>query len=130
MAPRIEPTIVVFENAPRWAPEMERRFHDDHHVVVRACRRIRDVSRLVPVDDPAVVLFDVPSEPAACLDLLPQLTTPVVAMVDDATADLEWSLRELGATSILHEFTPGHVLADVCRRCWRITPHPTNGTST
>lgn len=117
--PRVEPTIVVFEHAPRWAPEMERRFLADDRVVVRACRRPRDVVRLLPEADPAVVVLDVPSDPAAALDVIPHVPVPVIAMIDDATRDLEWSLRELGVTSVLHEFEPGTVLAGVCERCWR-----------
>jgi hypothetical protein len=114
-------TIAVFEHRPRWAPELERRFDDDRTVTVRACRRTRDLAALLADGERGVVVLDVSADPAACLDHLgrrPLAAIPTVVILTRGTRDLEWSLRELGATAVLDEFAPGHVLADACRRTW------------
>lgn len=107
-------TVVVFERHSWWAPELERRFLDTG-IRVRTCPRIRDL-----LAEPAtVVVLHVDSSPAECLAYLGRRDServPCVAIVSDQTADLEWTIRELGATSVLHEYTSGDLLADVCRR--------------
>jgi hypothetical protein len=114
-------SIAVFEHQPRWAPELERRFDDDRDVTVGACRRTRDLAALLAEAERGVIVLDVTADPAACLDHLsrtPHGSTPIVAILTRQTHDLEWSLRELGATAVLDEFEPGHVVADACRRTW------------
>jgi hypothetical protein len=35
-------------------------------------------------------------------------------------ARCEWSAREFGATAFFPEKIPGHAMADLCRRQWRV----------
>ncbi len=112
-------TIVVFETQPRWAPELQHQFVDeDVHVVGRSTTT--DFVVEVESAERPVGLLEVASDPAGCLARIGTLNSralpPVVAVLTRDLADLEWPLRELGVTSVVDEFVPGHELAAVCRR--------------
>jgi len=117
-------TILVFEKSPRWAPELERQFVDTD-VAVRSYRATADLRRFLGTSsEPGttqMVLLDFDSSPADCLQLLgqpsaPGTSPPVLAIASPRTAELEWSLRELGARHVIVDSVCGDTVARLCRR--------------
>ncbi len=119
------PTVFVFERTPYWTPELQRQFADKN-VHVRQCNSLADVRQLaLPTQPPfylypRVVLLDFPSGPAGCLQFLVEsrvgrFGVPVVVYAVGA-AELEWPLREAGATEVVVEHVPGHEMARLCQR--------------
>ncbi|NOX55099.1 MAG: hypothetical protein GXP27_11820 [Planctomycetes bacterium] len=119
-------TIFIFERSPYWTPELQRQF-DPAEVTVRRCRSVADVRRLAfPTPgaasaDPRVVLLDLESGPADCLQLLgsglPRVhRVPVVVYAPGRAVELEWPLREAGAVDVIVEHIPGRAMARLCRR--------------
>ncbi|HID21141.1 MAG TPA: hypothetical protein EYP14_01895 [Planctomycetaceae bacterium] len=119
-------TVFVFERSPYWTPELQRQL-DPAEVTVRRCRSVADVQRLAfppsgaAQDDPRVILLDLQSGPADCLQLLgtglPQVhQVPLIVYASRRAADLEWPLREAGATDVIVEHVPGRAMARLCRR--------------
>ena len=116
----------VFERSPYWTPELQRQF-DPGEVTVRRCRSVADVRRLAfpppgaASGDRRVVLLDLESGPADCLQLLgsglPRVhRVPVVVYATGRAAELEWSLREAGAVDVIVKHIPGRAMVQLCRR--------------
>lgn len=116
-----ERCIAVFEPRPRWTAELQRQF--DEEVQVRLCPRAQDVAQCLARNRAAVVVLELDAAPDACLQLLGgwEAQTPrpcVIVLASQAVADLEWAVRELGATSFVHTPVSGEKLARLCRRQW------------
>ena len=116
------PTAIVFEKAPRWAPELQRQFLDEE-VRVIACRSLRDVIERAARVGRGVILLDASAAAADCLQFLrEELSDPealaVVIVANKAIAPLEWSFRELRAAAFFSRKIPGHEMAALCRRLW------------
>lgn len=111
--------MVVFERQPFFAPELQRQFLGED-VAVRACRMAPDVD--AGEADVAVVHLD-----AAPRDVLQWLArrrvigrdVPTIVVASEAMAEMEWPVRELGATSFVDEFVGGAHLARLCRKSLR-----------
>ena len=115
-------TIAVFEARPRWAPELDRQFLDED-VQIRAVRRTRELLDAIEPGAAGLLVLDLEADPAACLVFLGRMHAlgtgiPALVVVDREAGDLEWAVRELGATSVVDEYVPGHVLAATCRRMY------------
>lgn len=112
-----QPTVVVFERRPRWAPELQRQFLDED-VHVRACRAVADIPPLLDRSSRNVLLLDLEADPLGCLGFLRQAarcTEAVVVVGSQATRKLEWAAREQGAGEFLPESTSGEALSKLCR---------------
>ncbi len=111
-------SVVVVERRPRWAPELRRQFSADE-IPVRAARSFDDGLARTTFD--GLLVVDLAVDLEACLEHLGRQrgcanAIHVIALVDDRTAELEWTLRELGAKAVLPNTTTGERLASVCRR--------------
>lgn len=118
------PEIVVHEKRPRWTPELQRQFMGEA-VRVRACWSLADIAPRPADDGPLVAVLDLDAAPAESLHFLARGTgrpwrLPVLVLASPRMADLEWSVRELGATAFLPADIGGDELATLCRRQWRI----------
>ena len=118
-------TIVVCEKRPRWTPELQRQFLEDD-VHVRGCRSIDDVESICRDLDAQPLILDFEIGAAECLQFLGRYVgTPllecVIVIGSRPTADLEWSVRELGALEFVPEFISGSDLARICRRQFGVT---------
>jgi DNA-binding response OmpR family regulator len=109
--------VVVCEKRPRWTPELQREFHNEA-VRVRCCRSANEVERTLRQLNADLLLLDLEVGPGACLQLLGAAARRVTTIVVGSrqTAELEWSMRELGAATFLPETLPGHELAHLCRK--------------
>ena len=114
--------VVVFELRPTWAPELQRQFRTPS-VRVRSCRAVDDIDDSLRADYLAVVLLDLDGDTESCLRYLGRrleswIPVPVIVVGSERMRELEWPVRELGATS----FECGHIngveLAQTCRRLW------------
>lgn len=120
-----ETTVLVFEKKPCWTPELQRQFLDGS-VTVRSCRSTRDLTALVNEFPESPVVIDLEAGTADCLQWLtsfvPHGDRPIVLVVGShQTADLEWPLREAGATEFFPDHLTGDQLAHWCRRQWSVT---------
>ena len=118
------PLVLVFEKRPRWAPELQRQFADEE-VRIRACRSTADVDERLRESPGSLVVLDLRAGSAACLQFLAAgsqkpVRPPMIVVGSLRTAELEWPMRELGATEFLPD-PPGDRLAAVCRRQWQAT---------
>lgn len=110
--------IQVFEGRSRWSPELRRQFADGWAAV----RGYRDLRELKHGHASAVVtILELRAGAAGCLlylgKRLEQIRpTPVVVLLEADQADLEWPLRELGATSVRLDEQDGNRLARICRK--------------
>ncbi len=116
----LTPTILVFERRPRWVPELERQFAAQG-VRVRGCGRPRDIEERLTPPGSCVVLMELEAAPAECLEVLERLMTrtpkpAVIAVASPDLRELEWPVREVGATTFLEEPIPGEEMAAHCRR--------------
>jgi DNA-binding NtrC family response regulator len=121
-AARPLPTAIVFEQRPRWAPELERQFADEG-VRVIACRSLTDVAERSARTPVGVILLDLQDAAADCLRFLGRrvsdaVALPVLIVGSDQTADLEWPVRDLGALAFFATKIPGDEMASLCRRQW------------
>lgn len=116
----LAPAIIVFERRPCRESELKRRL-PPAEVLVRPCRAASDALVLVRAMPGSVLVVDLAVGVETALSLLEQLSalrvsaSPVV-VADDANAQLEWPLRELGVVAFLHETTSGDDLTELCRR--------------
>ena len=119
-------TVFVFERSPYWTPELQRQF-DPAEIAVRRCRSVADIRRLAfpppgaDGGDPRVILLDLESGPADCLQFLASglarvHRVPVIVYASRHAADLEWPLREAGAVDVIVEHISGRSMARLCRR--------------
>lgn len=112
--------IVVFEKRPRWLPELQRQFLGED-VRLTACRGMDDAEQLIPLSTVRVIILELAAAPAAILSSLqnmagrsPQKAVFVVA--SQASWELEWAARELGAAAFVGDSITGEELASLCRR--------------
>lgn len=115
-----EPAVLVFEKRPRWAPELRRQFADEN-VRIRGCRSTGDAAVILRESPLCVVVIDFEAAPADSLQFLGRMMdglspAPVVVVGSKQSAELEWSIRELGAAAFLRECYSGSELAQLCRR--------------
>ena len=120
------PVAIVLEKRPRWAPELERQFAGQDVRVV-ACRSLLDLDERAAGATLGVILLDLTAHTAECLRFLSRRISephalPVVAIGSDEVANLEWPVRELGATAFFIRRIPGHEMANLCRRHWAGLP--------
>jgi DNA-binding NtrC family response regulator len=112
----------VFEQRPRWGPELERQFAEEN-VRVFQCRSLADVVERSTRVSQGVILLDLSFETAECLRFLGRrmgeaAALPVFVVCSDEFAALEWSVRDLGVMGFFAKTIPGHELARLCRRQW------------
>lgn len=98
---------------------MQRQFLNEP-VQVRSGRGLRDLAGLL-TSSPDVLIVEFELAPAGCLQWLGRRSgeaaqVPVVVIGTTRTAELEWFVRELGATEVVLDTVPGYVLAGLCRR--------------
>ena len=122
-----EPTVFVFETKPRWTPELQRQFNDED-IRVRNCPSTSELVTLLESctvsgdTTPAfVVVLDFAAGAAECLQFLGRLISragpwPIIVIGSSRTAELEWSVRELGALEFVVDYISGEDLARLCRR--------------
>jgi DNA-binding response OmpR family regulator len=120
----LTPTLLVFERRPRWVPELERQFQGQD-VRVRGCRSVKDVLDRHAASPQGLVILDLEADVEGCLVGLSRLMvrspSPTILVVASASSrDLEWTVRELGATAFLEEPIPGDDMAEWCRRQFRV----------
>lgn len=113
-------TIVVFESRPRWEPELQRQFRNES-VRVRGCRMLSELSAFAFPPVAEVLVIDLPEDMTECLQWLSKLVAPprapsVIVLCSSATADLEWTLRDVGVREVLVGELSGEQLARTCRR--------------
>lgn len=113
-------TIVVFESRPRWEPELQRQFRNES-VRVRGCRMLSELSTFAFPPVAEVLVIDLPEDMTECLQWLTKLVAPprapsVIVLCSSETADLEWTLRDVGVREVLVGELSGEQLARTCRR--------------
>lgn len=113
--------IAVFESRPYWGPELQRQFIQ-MPVVIRECRTTKDLLPSISGFPSALLVIDLDAGLEDCLawlgsDLMISADSyPIVACGTDATAELEWLLRDAGVTAFLPDVIPGDDFARLCRR--------------
>jgi hypothetical protein len=130
VAPAVEATpatAVVFEQRPRWGPELQRQFQNEGVRVIE-CRSLADVAERTADVRRGVILLDLAFKTSECLKFLgwrlnDGSALPVFVVGSNRLGGLEWSVRDLGATAFFAHTIPGHQMADLCRRqfCLRET---------
>ena len=125
-------SVLVYETSPRWTPELQRQF-DGEDVRVRACgtiqrvsERIAELDQLTDVVPGGVIILDLETNPADCLQFLGATAElydnwSKIVISSERLAELEWSARELGAIGFFSEFVSGRELSRLCRR--QLQPH-------
>ena len=116
--------VFIFEKRPRWTPALQRQFLDED-VRVRRFTRLADLRREATASSRGVVLLEFAAGAADCLQFLGRALgrpgfPPVFVIGSDRTADLEWPIREFGATAFLDEAIPRSQLARLIRRQWQL----------
>ena len=96
---------------------MQRQLHGED-VAVRGCRRVQDIIGTAP-PDVAVLHWDgagleIPSAVQTLREHSEELG--ILVILPASLHEVEWSLRDLGATAVLPEAEGGGRLAAVCRR--------------
>ncbi len=113
--------IVVLESVPFWAPELRRELEADA-VDVSGCDRVQRLDDLL-TDEETLLVWAADRDAEGLLTWLghrlrrnrvPRL---IVCGSPDC-ADLEWTLRGLGAISWSNADPAVHELAALCRRCF------------
>ena len=104
---------------------MQRQFVDEE-VRVRSCRRAADIEPMLGEAPQSVLVLDLGIGPAECLQFLGRLigrvsSPPIIMVGPGKMAELEWSMRELGALAFLPDSVSGEELARLCRRQWSVT---------
>ena len=116
-----ETSIVVFEKAPFWGPELQRQFQQTG-VTVRECRSVKDLIPSVMDTEQPLLVIDLTAGLEECLQWLAEDFTrypksiPMIAVGSAESRELEWLLREAGVTVYLPELIGGEALARICRR--------------
>ncbi|MEO1995279.1 MAG: hypothetical protein ABGZ17_08385 [Planctomycetaceae bacterium] len=114
--------VVVFELRPAWTPELQRQLRT-RPVRVRACRTVGDIDDCLGESQAAVVVLDLDGDAESCLRYLGGRAerwrgVPVIAVGSERMRELEWAVRELGATSFACGRVTGAELAGSCCRLW------------
>ncbi len=110
-------SLAILEKRSRWVPELKRRFLGTP-ITVRGYSTARELAGGDYIGVALLVLDDLEE---ACLDLLFRLgrrmLPPCMVVVGSKqNADLEWSIRELGATAFVMTDIPSDEMVDLCRR--------------
>jgi len=113
-------TIVVFESRSRWEPELQRQFRNES-VRVRGCRTWSELSSFAFSPIAEALVIDLPEDLTECLQWLNKLVAPprvpsVIVLCSSESADLEWTLRDVGVREVLVGDLSGEQLARNCRR--------------
>lgn len=116
MSPQASPPrVLVLENEPFWLPELQRQFQAEP-VTIEAIA----VDEVAMKDDSVVVaVAEILLQQGAREFFAAQpgaVGTPLVAIAGRSVQRWEWLLRELGAVSVIDQFTRGEQLAMLCRR--------------
>jgi hypothetical protein len=120
----LTPTLLVFERRPRWVPELERQFQG-REVRVRGSRSVKDLLDRLAASPGGIVIMGLEADPEGCLAALARLMTrspspTILVVASPMYHDLEWPVRELGATAFWEEPIPGDEMAEWCRRQFRL----------
>lgn len=120
----LTPTLLIFERRPRWVPELERQFLGQN-VRVRGCRSVKDLWDRFTTSSKCLLILDLDFDPEGCLITLARLmarspSPTILVVASEMHRNLEWTIRELGATAFLEEPIPGDEMAERCRRNFRI----------
>jgi len=123
--------IYVFENRPRWVPELKRQFIDDP-VAIRVCPRVQDLTHIQQLSSESLFVLALQENANVILNLLKwknrhRMEIPVIVIAGKRWMSLEWSLREAGIIAFTSEQISGSQLARLCRRI--VLRSQTNHTS-
>jgi DNA-binding NtrC family response regulator len=121
----LTPTLLIFERRPRWVPEMERQFLGQN-VRVRGCRSVKDLLDRFHSSPKCLAILDLEADPEGCLNSLARLMAhsplpTILVVASERYRDLEWPVRELGATAFLEEPLTGDKMAEWCLRQFRVS---------
>ena len=110
-------TIGVLERKPFLAPELQRQCE----VEQIAIRSLRHVDDLIALAVPRVCILAIESDQNAVFRFIREAKcdshTACVVCIDDRQDDaVEWTLREIGAVSVIDRFIRGDELAAICRK--------------
>ncbi|MEI8378654.1 MAG: hypothetical protein WCJ09_00905 [Planctomycetota bacterium] len=126
MSQRTGPTsrgIVVFERHPFWGPELKRQV-SDQNILVRECRSVHDLTSLVSEFSEVVTVIVLDAAPTEFLSWLTRqvaTTWPseIVVIASKSLSEVEWPIREAGATEFVDDEIPGVSVARICLRILR-----------
>lgn len=123
------PGIIIFEKGTRWEAGLKRYFLGQD-LVIRPCRLVADVAAAWQQAPGSVTLIDLSTDTDIGLRVIRQATSqcpagPVIAIVTPQQFDLEWPLRELGATCLWSSEAPPRTLAERCHQLLN-SPMPSN----
>ena len=112
-------TILVYENAPFWTPELQRQFLNQN-VTIRSRHRSRDVKPFLRDNSTELVIVCFENQKADAVGLLGELgrerLVSCLMILPREDLSLEWVLRELGAEAVFPEPLQGEHLANHIRR--------------
>lgn len=116
--------VLIYERSPYWGPELKRQFSEDS-VYVHECRTVQDLLPAASTYGHALVLLVLDDDPGDCLAWImgrfqSASHLPVVVIASQATADVEWILREAGVAGFIHDEISGDRLRRLCCRLLRI----------
>ena len=111
--------IFVFENRPRWVPELKRQFLDES-VAVRVSQSLQDLTRNSERSHECLLALVLDRNANAVLNLLKfrnahRWEHPVIIIAGKQWMSLEWSLREAGIFAFASERISGSELSNLCR---------------
>jgi DNA-binding NtrC family response regulator len=111
-------TVLVFEKRPRIVPELQRQFLN-RGVRVRACSSLADLWIAAQETPLSVLVLDLDAATAEVLQFLGRAVSfragwHLVVVASTDTAELEWSVRELGVLQFVREFNAGTNLGRLC----------------
>ena len=126
-------TLLVLEETPFWSAELQRSIGSAAFSIRLRCR-VEDAWELLKTGQVKMLVIGLDIDLPAVLRLLTRLVDVlpiprVTILLTPEKRDLEWSLRELGASDILMTPFASHELVDVVRREFDLTLAKT-GTST
>ena len=114
--------VAVLEREPYWSPELQRQLGGDG-IYVRTCGGTDDVDRVFSEWPRSLAVIELDVAPAAILAWLAKRSgraaQPLLVFSSAVTNELEWTVRELGATSFRRDLVAGRELAMQCRRLLR-----------
>ncbi len=120
-------TVCVFEQSPWWLPELQRQLlSEDVHV--RGVVSLADLEGGPKSVNPTLAVIALAGVEVRCLQFLGKLSLageslPVIVIGTTATAEWEWTLRELGAAQFVRDTAGGEEVAELCRRLIQNSQH-------
>lgn len=123
---RQTPLLVVLESRPRWEPELKRAL-ESAELRITACRTAAATLRLLAEARESVLIVDLEWGLAATLRIVEavherDLTRAILVVFPATSGELEWPLRELGATSALCETVARQALPALALRICQMSP--------